>query len=120
MMEVTNRHFRYMLRLLTKRTELYTEIEYSVKCRIGVDELDSYEYLSNFIHTTSQSGVNNYIIHARKAMLKLDTKDNLKVPPINYEFATKLVSDFPHINFVINGEIKLLQDVKYFLDRGVR
>ena len=43
---------------------------FSVKCRTGVDELDSYEDLYNFINiVSSQGGVKRFQIHARKAIL---------------------------------------------------
>lgn len=42
----------------------------SVKCRIGVDTHDSYDELKHFIGTVHQSGVNKFIIHSRKCILK--------------------------------------------------
>ena len=43
---------------------------FSVKCRTGVDDLDSYEDLYNFINVVStQGGVRRFQIHARKAIL---------------------------------------------------
>ena len=43
---------------------------FSVKCRTGVDELDSYEDLYNFVNVVStQGGVRRFQIHARKAIL---------------------------------------------------
>lgn len=43
---------------------------FSVKCRTGVDELDSYDDLRNFIQiVSSQGGVKRFQIHARKALL---------------------------------------------------
>lgn len=51
-------------------------IPVTVKCRLGVDHLDSWEHLVNFITTVSEKGgVQKFILHARKAFLKgLDPK----------------------------------------------
>ena len=44
----------------------------TVKCRLGVDDFDSYEFLKNFIETVSVKGkVNHFVVHARKAILKV-------------------------------------------------
>lgn len=58
----------------------------TVKCRIGVDNNDSYAGLTNFISIVSAKGnVNKFIVHARKAYLKgLNPKENRTVPPLNY------------------------------------
>ena len=47
-----------------------TDVNFSVKCRTGVDELDSYSDLHNFIQVvSSRGGVKRFQIHARKALL---------------------------------------------------
>ena len=43
----------------------------TVKCRLGVDDYDSCEFIKEFIdYVTSHSNTSHYIIHARKAFLK--------------------------------------------------
>ncbi len=42
----------------------------SIKCRIGVDDYDSYAHLQRFVGDVAASGVRHFIIHARKALLK--------------------------------------------------
>lgn len=79
----------------------------TVKCRIGVDHLDSYEDLVNFIRNANEGGAKKFIIHARKCLLKgLTTKQNRDIPPLNYEVVHKLVQDFPDLTFVLNGGIQ--------------
>ena len=79
----------------------------TIKCRLGVDDIDSYESLHSFIATTSQSGVQHYIIHARKCLLNgLSPKDNRRIPPLQYEKVFRLVQDFPHLSFSLNGGIQ--------------
>ena len=46
-------------------------IPVTVKCRLGVDDLDKWENIENFIRVVSeQGGATKFIIHARKAHLK--------------------------------------------------
>ncbi|KAL2608707.1 hypothetical protein R1flu_027280 [Riccia fluitans] len=93
----------------------------TVKCRIGVDNYDSYEELCTFIETvSSMSPTELFVIHARKAILKgLSPAQNRTVPPLKYEYAYALVRDFPHLKFVLNGGINSVLEAKYALDRGV-
>ena len=45
-------------------------IPVTIKCRIGVDDMDEIKGLDEFVDEVSQTGVNEFIIHARKAILK--------------------------------------------------
>lgn len=56
----------------------------NVKCRLGVDDVDSYEQLYNFIKVVSAgSPVKHFIIHSRKCFLKgLNPHQNRTIPPI--------------------------------------
>lgn len=44
-------------------------IPVTVKTRIGIDDLDSYEFLCDFVQKVSQAGCQELIVHARKAWL---------------------------------------------------
>ena len=49
----------------------------SVKCRLGIDDMDTEQTLDRFIDTIIESGVDHMIIHARKAWLNgLSPKEN--------------------------------------------
>ncbi len=88
-----------------------TTLPVTVKCRIGVDDMDQNIHLDNFINEVSSSGCNTFIIHARKAWLKgLSPKDNREIPPLNYERVYKLKNTFPDLKFIINGGIKSLHE----------
>ncbi|KAI8869014.1 FMN-linked oxidoreductase [Ramicandelaber brevisporus] len=81
----------------------------SIKCRIGVDDLDSYDFVRDFIKTVSTSVpfVNHFVVHARKCILKgLNPKQNRTIPPINHERVYALAQEFPHLLFTINGEVR--------------
>ena len=81
-----------------------TKLPVTVKQRIGVDEVDSYEDLLNFVSIVSQSGCNRFTIHARKAWLQgLSPKENREVPPLRYDDVYRLKRDFPQLWIEING-----------------
>ena len=83
----------------------------SLKCRIGVDEFESYNFFKNFISIIAESGCKLIFVHARKAFLKgLDPKKNRTVPPLKYEFVHQIKKDFPNIKFVINGGLNSIED----------
>lgn len=83
------------------------KIPVSVKCRIGVDDQDSYAELVNFIEKIAKVGCKIFIIHARKAWLTgLSPKENRDIPPLRYEIVHQLKNDFPDLTIIINGGIK--------------
>jgi len=81
------------------------KIPITVKCRLGVDDKDSYPDVVEFIKTVSEEGgITKFIIHARKAFLSgLNPKENRTIPPLKYSWVFELKKEFPHLNFVING-----------------
>ena len=84
-------------------------IPVSIKCRIGVDEFDSWEFFRDFIGTIADAGCRVFIVHARKAWLKgLSPKENREVPPLNYDTVHRLKAEMPQLNISINGGIKTL------------
>ncbi|KAF9433693.1 hypothetical protein BGZ76_009103 [Entomortierella beljakovae] len=89
-------------------------IPITVKCRIGVDNLDTYEYLHDFIKLVSTStSVTHFVVHARKCWLKgLSPKQNRSVPPLKYEVVYQLAKDFPDLTFTINGGFNTTDHVK--------
>ncbi len=88
-----------------------TSMDVSLKCRIGVDEFDTYEFFKSFISTVIESGIKIIFVHARKAYLKgLDPKRNRTLPPLKYDFVYKIKKEFPHIKFIINGGLDNIDD----------
>lgn len=84
-------------------------IPVTIKCRIGVDDNDSYEALCQFVETNKQAGCKVFIIHARKAWLSgLSPKQNREVPPLNYPTVFKIKNDFPDLTVILNGGIKTM------------
>jgi tRNA-dihydrouridine synthase A len=92
------------------------KIPVTIKTRIGIDDLDSYDYLCHFINVTQKSGCDTYIIHARKAWLSgLSPKENREIPPLRYEIVEQIKREFPHLDIIINGGIQSLDAAKMHL-----
>lgn len=93
-----------------------TETEITVKTRIGIDDLDSYEFLTDFVGKSTEAGCKSFTIHARKAWLNgLSPKENRDIPPLNYDRVYRLKRDFPDLEIIINGGIKTITDMKHHL-----
>ncbi len=98
-----------------------SRVPVTVKCRIGVDDMDSYDALHSFVATVSQEGgVLHFVVHARKAVLSgLSPAENRSIPPLRYDVVYQLVRDFPQLRFTLNGGIKSLEEARAHLQRGV-
>ncbi len=93
-------------------------IPVTVKMRIGVDEQDSYQSLTNFVVTVAESGCQDFIIHARKAWLKgLSPKQNREIPPLRYEVVYQVKQDFPSLNISLNGGVTCLSQAEEILQQ---
>lgn len=93
-----------------------TNVPVTVKSRIGIDDLDSYEFLHTFIEQVAQAGCQHFIVHARKAWLSgLSPKQNRDIPPLDYTRVYKIKQDFPQLEISINGGIKSLAETSEHL-----
>lgn len=82
------------------------DIPVTVKTRLGVDELDSYAYFSQFIQCLAESGCGIFAVHARKAWLSgLSPKENRDVPELRYEWVYRLKQEYPHLTIILNGGV---------------
>ena len=91
-------------------------IDVTVKHRIGIDEIDSYDFVRDFVGTVAEAGCRTFIVHARNAILKgLTPKENREIPPLRYERAYQLKRDFPQLEIIINGGIKSLHEIDVHL-----
>lgn len=90
-----------------------TSLPVTVKHRIGIDDLDSYDHLSQFVRTVEAAGCRTFIVHARKAWLSgLSPKENREIPPLRYDVVQRLKADFPHLTIVLNGGVRSLAEAK--------
>ncbi len=87
-------------------------IDVTVKHRIGIDAVESYEFVRDFVGTIAEAGCTTFIAHARNAVLKgLSPKENREIPPLKYDFAYRLKRDFPALEIIVNGGIKTLAEI---------
>ena len=85
----------------------------TVKCRIGIDDMETYQAFENFISIVADAGCKTFIVHARKAWLQgLSPKQNREIPPLKYDYVHRLKDDRPELTVVINGGIKTIEEVQ--------
>jgi len=99
-----------------KAMQSAVDIPVTVKCRIGIDDMDEDEDFARFIDIVADAGCKTFIVHARKAWLQgLSPKENREVPPLNYPRVYNLKKTRPDLSISINGGIKTLDDVNTHL-----
>ena len=91
-------------------------IPVTAKTRIGVDDIEDFDYLNKFINKIKEVGCKTVILHARKAILKgLTPKQNLSIPKLNYERVYEIKKENPDLEVIINGGITNIEDIKKHL-----
>ena len=89
----------------------------TVKHRIGIDRIERYEFVRDFVGTVSLAGCQTFIVHARNAWLQgISPKENRELPPLKPDWVSRLKNDFPHLSFVINGGIVSMAQIKVHLN----
>ncbi len=93
-------------------------IDVTVKHRIGIDDVDSYDFVRDFVGTVADAGCRTFIVHARNAILTgLTPKENREIPPLRYERAYRLKQDFPTLEIIINGGVRTLAEIDAHLQQ---
>jgi tRNA-dihydrouridine synthase A len=83
----------------------------TLKCRLGVDELESYDHFLGFIDTVAAVGVTTFAVHARKAWLSgLSPKENREIPPLRYDWVHRLKRERPTLEVILNGGLSSVED----------
>lgn len=99
-----------------KQMQDAVQIPVTVKHRIGINGRDSYAQLCDFIGTVHEAGCMSFTVHARIAILEgLSPKENRDIPPLRYDLAAQLTTDFPDLEFILNGGIKTLAECQQHL-----
>ena len=94
------------------------KIPVTAKTRIGFDDVESFEYLNNFINKMYDAGTKIFILHARKAMLTgLSPKQNLNIPKLNYDMVYEVKKTNPHLEIIINGGISKIEEINNHLSK---
>lgn len=91
-------------------------IDVTVKHRIGIDQIEDYSFVRDFVGHVADAGCSTFIVHARNAILKgLSPKENRDIPPLKYAYAYQLKQDFPALEIIINGGITTIADSQMHL-----
>ena len=97
-----------------------SDVEVTVKCRIGVDDQVPQEVLPVFLRVIREAGIRRVTIHARKAWLQgLSPKDNREIPPLDYPLVQAMKAEFPDLHISINGGITSLDQAEALLASGL-
>ncbi len=92
------------------------DLPVTIKTRLGVDDHDSYQFMSDFVGRVAESGCSVFIMHARKAILEgLSPKQNRDVPPLHHDWVYRLKQESPDLEIVINGGIDTVDTAKNHL-----
>ena len=91
----------------------------TVKHRIGIDRVESYDFVRDFVGTVGEGGCSVFIVHARNAWLDgLNPKRNREVPPLRRDTVAQLKADFPQWTFVVNGGLLERPHIEHELTRA--
>ncbi|KAJ1724526.1 hypothetical protein LPJ53_001231 [Coemansia erecta] len=87
--------------------ELNPATHISVKCRIGIDEDESPEFLRRFMDSVFKAaGPVSFVLHARRAWLNgLSPEQNRSVPQLNHARAYEMAREFPQTQVFVNGGV---------------
>ncbi len=93
-------------------------IPVTIKHRTGVNSIEDYGFMRDFVSMVAEAGCTTFIVHARNAILKgLSAKENREVPPLKYEYVYRLKRDFPHLEVVLNGGVASAEDISVHLSK---
>ncbi len=101
------------------------QVPVTVKCRIGINDRDDYEFFAQFVEAVTAAGVDALIVHARAAILGgltragLSPKENREIPPLKYEYVHRLKRERPALPIVINGGLVEASSIRAQLREGL-
>jgi len=95
----------------------YSSVLVTVKCRLGVDEVEEFGSFRAFVDAISATGCDVFAVHARKAWLQgLSPKENREIPPLRYDWVYRLKRERPDLTVLINGGIAGVEDALAHLE----
>ena len=96
------------------------DVPVSVKCRIGIDQEESYDFFAAFIDTVAAAGVHHFVVHARNAILAgLSPRQNREIPPLKYSYVHRLKRERPELHVTLNGGLTSCEAALQALREGV-
>ncbi len=92
------------------------DLPITVKHRIGIDRIERYDFVRDFVGTVAEAGCEVFIVHARNAWLQgLSPKENRDIPPLRPELVYRLKQEFPHLTIVLNGGVRTDDEIAMHL-----
>ena len=111
---VTMRDINYPHMLRTLRD--ISPLPISVKCRIGVDDQQSYGFFSSMIRRLVDAGIDHVIVHCRRAVLGMSPQLNRTVPPLDFQYARRIKQEWgEQLRVEVNGGIASEADVRRWM-----
>ena len=81
----------------------------TVKHRIGIDGLETYEHMRRFVDVVAEAGCDRFSVHARIAILAgLSPAENRTIPPLRYADVHRLKAERPDLLIELNGGVRTL------------
>jgi tRNA-dihydrouridine synthase A len=97
-----------------------TSLPVTVKCRIGIDDRDDYEFFAAFVDPVAEAGIAALIVHARAAILGgLSPKENREIPPLKYDYVHRLKRERPALTVVLNGGLSQVAEIGGHVAKGL-
>src|ERR1700734_955268 len=97
-----------------------TSLPVTVKCRIGIDDRDDYEFFAAFVNAVAAAGIDALNIHARVAVLGgLSPKENREIPPLKHEYVHRLKRERPELNVILNGGLSQVEEIRNHMAQGM-
>src|SRR5277367_4782207 len=97
-----------------------TPLPVTVKCRIGIDDRDDFEFFSGFVDAVAAVGIDALIVHARVAILGgLSPKENREIPPLKYDYVHRLKQERPALMVVLNGGLSRVPEIRDHVAAGL-
>ena len=97
-----------------------TPLPVTVKCRIGVDDRDTYEFFTAFVDAVAAVGIAALIVHARSAILGgLSPKENREIPPLKYDYVHQVKRERPELTVVLNGGLSQVAEIRGHVAAGL-
>src|SRR6202795_487191 len=97
-----------------------TRLPVTVKCRIGIDNRDDYEFFAAFVDAVAGTGIDALMVHARAAILGgLSPKENREIPPLKYDYVHKLKRERPALIVILNGGLSQAAEIRNHVAAGL-
>ncbi|MGC1520554.1 MAG: tRNA dihydrouridine(20/20a) synthase DusA [Steroidobacteraceae bacterium] len=97
-----------------------TALPVTVKCRIGIDDRDDYEFFAAFVAAVAAAGIDALNVHARVAILGgLSPKENREIPPLKHDYVHRLKRERPDLQVILNGGLLRAAEARDHMALGV-